>query len=70
MVINVIFFHCEAFLFVTSDLLKITNCVTGTLETKTGSSLVEFVTNCPNLTSLTLIRFGLTDEWARNLAEV
>ncbi|XP_023636387.1 F-box protein SKIP17 isoform X2 [Capsella rubella] len=41
----------------------------GTLEAKTGSSLVEFVTNCPNLTSLTLIRFGLTDEWARNLAE-
>ncbi|CAL9233229.1 unnamed protein product [Arabidopsis halleri] len=40
-----------------------------TLETKTGSSLVEFVTNCPNLTSLTLIRFGLTDDWARNLAE-
>jgi hypothetical protein len=40
-----------------------------TLESKAGSSLVEFVTNCPNLTSLTLIRFGLTDDWARNLAE-
>ncbi|XP_010455912.1 PREDICTED: F-box protein SKIP17 isoform X1 [Camelina sativa] len=40
-----------------------------TLETKTGSSLIDFVANCPNLTSLTLIRFGLTDEWARNLVE-
>ncbi|KAL1225109.1 F-box protein SKIP17 [Cardamine amara subsp. amara] len=39
------------------------------LETKTGSSLLEFVSNCPNLTSLTLIRFGLTDEMARNLTE-
>ncbi|KFK30881.1 hypothetical protein AALP_AA6G037900 [Arabis alpina] len=40
-----------------------------TLDTKTGSALVEFVTNCPNLSSLTLIRFGLNGQMSRNLAE-
>ncbi|VVB01986.1 unnamed protein product [Arabis nemorensis] len=40
-----------------------------TLDTKTGSALVEFVTNCPNLSSLTLIRFRLNGQMSRNLAE-
>ncbi|CAN8237822.1 unnamed protein product [Cochlearia groenlandica] len=40
----------------------------GTLDAKTGSALVEFVTSCPNLTSLTLIRFRLNSEMCQTLA--
>ncbi|XP_018509734.1 F-box protein SKIP17 isoform X3 [Brassica rapa] len=41
----------------------------GTVDAKTGSPLIEFVTNSYNLTSLTLISFRLTDGLALNLAE-
>ncbi|KAJ0265042.1 F-box protein SKIP17 [Hirschfeldia incana] len=43
--------------------------VPGTLDTKTGSHLIDFVTNSFNLTSLTLIGYRLTDELALNLAQ-
>lgn len=44
--------------------------VSDTADAKTGSPLIEFVTNSYNLTSLTLISFRLTDELALNLADV
>ncbi|CAH8331105.1 unnamed protein product [Eruca vesicaria subsp. sativa] len=40
-----------------------------TIDTQRGSKLIEFVTNSPNLTSLRLIRFRLTDEVARILSQ-
>ncbi|VVA97602.1 unnamed protein product [Arabis nemorensis] len=43
--------------------------VTGTIDTTTCPSLIKFVTYSPNLTSLTLINFPLTDEMAGILAE-
>ncbi|CAH2071906.1 unnamed protein product [Thlaspi arvense] len=46
-----------------------THHLLGTIDAKKGSPLVEFVTNSPNLTSLTLISFRLTDELARILAQ-
>ncbi|WZZ41524.1 hypothetical protein YC2023_037783 [Brassica napus] len=49
---------------------KLSQCVTGTIDTVKGSHLIKFVTNSPNLTSLRLIRFRLTDEVARILAQV
>nr|VDC81046.1 unnamed protein product [Brassica rapa] len=39
------------------------------IDTVKGSHLIKFVTNSPNLTSLRLIRFRLTDEVARILAQ-
>ncbi|WZZ41520.1 hypothetical protein YC2023_037779 [Brassica napus] len=41
----------------------------GTMDASTVSHLIELVTNSPNLTSLTLIGFQLTNEMARNLVE-
>ncbi|KAJ4905624.1 F-box protein SKIP17 [Raphanus sativus] len=49
--------------------LKLTRCVTGTIDTVEGSHLIKFVTNSPNLTSLRLIRFRINDEVARILAQ-
>ena len=40
------------------------------MDASTVSHLVELVTKSPNLTSLTLIGFQLTNEMARNLVEV
>ncbi|KAJ0250149.1 hypothetical protein HA466_0143350 [Hirschfeldia incana] len=40
-----------------------------TIDTIKGSHLIKFVTNSPNLTSLRLIGFRLTDEVARILAQ-
>ncbi|CAH8331129.1 unnamed protein product [Eruca vesicaria subsp. sativa] len=40
-----------------------------TIDTQRGSNLIEFVANSPNLTSLRLIRFRLTDELARILSQ-
>lgn len=50
-------------------LLKLTYFVTGRPR-KESSALVEFLTNIPNLTSLTLIGFRLNDTTAQILAEV
>uniref|UniRef100_A0A1J3K7V7 F-box protein SKIP17 n=1 Tax=Noccaea caerulescens TaxID=107243 RepID=A0A1J3K7V7_NOCCA len=41
----------------------------GAIDAKTGSPLLEFVTNSLKLTSLTLIGFRLTEEMARKLVE-
>ncbi|KAL0845728.1 hypothetical protein Bca101_018974 [Brassica carinata] len=46
------------------DVLSV--CTVGTVK---ASDLIEFVTNSPNLTSLRLIRFRLTDKVARLLAQ-
>ncbi|KAJ4874149.1 F-box protein SKIP17 [Raphanus sativus] len=53
----------------TPNFLKLTQCVTGTIDTVEGSHLIKFVTNSPNLTSLRLIRFRINDEVARILAQ-
>ncbi|KAF3549061.1 hypothetical protein DY000_02003267 [Brassica cretica] len=47
-----------------------TSQLLSTIDTVKGSHLIKFVTNSPNLTSLRLIRFRLTDEVARILAQV
>ncbi|CAN6809062.1 unnamed protein product [Brassica oleracea] len=41
----------------------------GTMDASTVSHLIELVTKSPNLTSLTLIGFQLTNDMARNLVE-
>ncbi|XP_048607014.1 F-box protein SKIP17 isoform X2 [Brassica napus] len=41
----------------------------GTMDASTVSHLIELVTKSPNLTSLTLLCFQLTNEMARNLVE-
>ncbi|CAF1702700.1 unnamed protein product [Brassica napus] len=46
-----------------------TSQLLSTIDTVKGSHLIKFVTNSPNLTSLRLIRFRLTDEVARILAQ-
>lgn len=42
----------------------------GSIALATDSNMVEFAYDCPNLTSLTLQRFGLNDAIARVIIKV
>lgn len=57
------------FLFI-PGFLKLAWCVTGNIDASTASHLIELVTKSPNLTSLTLLCFQLTNEIVRSLVEV
>lgn len=61
---------CFSFPFSFKVFSMVSYFVIGGLGPPSSSSVVEFVDNCPNLSSLTLFQFGVNDAMTRTIIMV